>query len=114
MSFTVSHPLGRIPTFAELLELAREQAVQINGNDQAGEFSHPRATGNYTFAKNGEIRGEFTGHLGVGIITGIYMFMTGKVEVTIAKKPFLIPEGPLKSNITEGLKGFCAKFPPLV
>jgi hypothetical protein len=117
MPFTVTHPLGRLPTFPELQALARQHEVQINGNELAGGFchpdqEHPKVKGNYTFEQNGEIRGDFTSHL-IGKLTGRFVFMTGKAEITIAEKPFLLPEAVLKSKLSEGLKGFCAKFPPV-
>ncbi len=118
MPFTVTHPLGRLPTFPELQDLARQHDVQINGNEQAGGFwhpdpEHPKVKGNYTFAQNGDIRGDFTGHV-IGKLTGIFVFMTGKAEITITEKPFLLPEAVLKSKLSEALKEFCANFPPEV
>jgi hypothetical protein len=47
----------------------------------------------------------------LGIITGIYVISTGKVDVTITGKPWLMPEGTLKEKLSEGLVVFCAKFP---
>ena len=116
MPFTVTHPLGRPPTFPELQALARQHEIQINGNELAGDFchpdeEHPKVKGNYAFEKNGDIRGDFTGYV-IGKLTGIFVLMTGKAEVTITEKPFLIPEAVLKSKLSEGLKWFCAKFPP--
>jgi hypothetical protein len=116
MSFTVTHPLGRPPTFPELQELARQHDVQINGNELAGDCCHPdpeqpRVKGNYTFEPNGDIHGDFTSHV-LGKLAGTFVFMTGKAEVTITEKPFLVPEAVLKSKISEALKGFCANFPP--
>jgi hypothetical protein len=110
--FTITHTVGRVPTFAELQALAKEHEIQINGTPQAGEFSHSKATGKYAFEKNGDLGGDFTGQHVLGIITGVYVIATGKAEVTINSKPFLMPEGALKANILEGLKVFCAKFPP--
>lgn len=109
--FTVSHPLGRVPIFPELQELAKPHEVQINGNDQAGDFSHPKANGKFIFEKDGSIKGDFTGQV-LGIISGVFIFMTGKAEVTITQRPFLLPEAVLKSHILEGLEVFCVKFPP--
>jgi hypothetical protein len=114
MPFTVTHPLGRLPTFPELQELARQHEVQIHGNEQAGDFhhpdqGHPKVEGNYTFEPNGGIRGDFAGHV-IGKLTGTFIFMTGKAEITITEKPFLIPEAVLKSKLSEALKEFCAKF----
>jgi len=113
MSFTVTYLIGRVPTISELQALAKEHGVQITGDEQAGIFSHPKASGKYTFAKDGEIHGEFTGQHVAGSIIGIFVFMSGKAEVTISKSPFLIPDAILRSSILEGLKVFCAKFPPL-
>jgi hypothetical protein len=117
MPFTITHSLGRPPTFPELQALARQYDVQFNGNERAGDFchpdeEHPRVKGNYAFEKNGDIRGDFTGNV-IGKLTGIFVLMTGKAEITITDKPFLIPEAVLKSKLSEGLKEFCAKFPPV-
>jgi hypothetical protein len=117
MPFTVTHQLGRLPTFPELQALARQNEVQINGNEQAGAFchpdqEHPKVKGNYAFEQNGDIRGDFTGH-GIGKLIGMFVFTTGKAEITITEKPFLLPEAVLRSKLSEGLKEFCAKFPPL-
>ena len=116
MPFTVTHPLRRPPTFQELQVLAGQHEVQINGNEQAGGFLHPdreqpKVEGNYAFEQNGDIRGDFTGHI-IGKLTGTFVFTTGKAAITITGKPFLIPEAVLKSKLTEALKEFCAKFPP--
>jgi hypothetical protein len=50
----------------------------------------------------------------LGTITGAFIFLAGKAEVTVTRKPFVMPEGTLKSQLLEGLKEFCAKFPPAV
>ena len=110
---TVSHPIGRIPTFFELQGLAKENGVQINGNEQIGEFSRPQAKGIYSFEKTGDISGELIVEHTLGVITGIFIIASRKVEVTVKSKPFLMPEGALISKIFEGLKVFCAKFSPL-
>ncbi|MGA2279956.1 MAG: hypothetical protein ABSG80_06615 [Verrucomicrobiota bacterium] len=115
MPFTVTHPLGRPPTFPELQALARQHDVQIDGNELAGSFCHPdpnqpKVTGNYTFEPNGGIHGDFTSPI-MGKLTGTFVFTTGKAEVTITEKPFLLPEAVLKSKLSAGLKEFCAKFP---
>ncbi len=117
MPFTVTHQLGRLPTFPELQGLAKQHDVHLDGNEQAGDFhhpdqDHPKVKGNYTFEQNGGIRGGFTGHV-IGKLTGTFVFTTGKAEITITEKPFLLPEAVLKSKLSEGLKAFCAKFPPL-
>jgi hypothetical protein len=65
--------------------------------------------GNYTFEPNGDIRGDFTGYV-VGKLAGTFVFTTGKAEITITEKPFLIPEAVLKSKLSMVLKDFCAKF----
>jgi hypothetical protein len=116
MPFTVTQPLGRPPTFPELQELARQHDVQIHGNELAGGFHHPnqeqpKVTGNYAFELNGNIRGDFTSHV-LGKLTGTFVFTTGKAEITINEKPFLIPEAMLKSKLAEALKEFCARFLP--
>jgi hypothetical protein len=117
MPFTVTHSLGRLPTFPELQELAKQHEVQINGNEMGGDFchpdkDHPKVEGNYAFEKNGDICGDFTGHV-IGKLTGIFKFMTGKAEITITEKPFLLPEAVLRSKLSDELKEFCAKFPPV-
>jgi hypothetical protein len=129
MPFTVTHPLGRPPTFPELQALAGQYDVQISVRvkglrphaaggvveEQAGEFCHPDAEqpkvkGNYAFEPNGDIRGNFTGNV-LGKLAGSFVFTTGKAEVTITEKPFLLPEAVLRSKLSEALKEFCAKFP---
>ncbi len=128
MSFTVTQPLGRFPTFPELQELARQHDVQINVREkdllphaaggeveeQAGGFchpdsEHPKVKGNYNFEPNGDIRGDFTGYV-LGKLAGSFVFTTGKAEITIDEKPFLLPEAVLKTKISEALKEFCANF----
>jgi len=114
MPFTVTQPLERLPTFPELQALAREHDVRINGNELAGDFCHPdseqpKVTGNYVFEPNGDIHGDFTGHV-MGKLTGTFVFTTGKAELTVTVMPFLLPESVLKSRMSEALKGLCAKF----
>ena len=139
MSFTVTQPLGRPPTFAELQALAKQHDVQINVRvkglrphaagrvkdlqphvadngvgELTGDFCHPhpeqpKVKGNYTFEPNGDIRGDFTAHV-MGTLTGTFLLTTGKAEVTVTEKPFLLPEAVLKIKISEALKDFCAKF----
>jgi hypothetical protein len=114
MPFTVTQPLGRVPTFPELQELARRHEVQIHGNELAGDFHHPnreqpKVAGNYRFEPDGGLRGEFIGHA-LGKLTGTFVFVTGKAEVTITARPFLLPEAVLKSKLSEALTGFCAQF----
>ncbi|MFZ0827356.1 MAG: hypothetical protein WAO02_08020 [Verrucomicrobiia bacterium] len=115
MSFTVTHPMARPPTFPELKALAGQHEVQIDGNELAGGFCHPdpvqpRVKGNYAFASNGDVRGEFTGQA-FGKLAGTFVFGTGQAEITITEKPLLIPEAMLKSKLTEALEEFCEKFP---
>ena len=115
MSFTVTHPLGKPPTFPELQALARRHEVQISGNEQAGDFCHPnpeqpKIKGSYAFDPNGDIHGDFTGQF-IGKLNGTFILTTGKAEVTIAEKPFLLPETVLKSKLSDALKEFCAQFP---
>jgi hypothetical protein len=111
MPFTVTHPLGRVPTFPELQALARQHGVQINGNEQAGEFQHPKVTGNYVFEPNGDLHGDFISQA-LGKLAGTFVFMTGKAGITITEKPFLLPEAVLKSKLSGELERFCAQFPP--
>lgn len=114
MPFIVTHPLARLPTFPELRELAGQYDVRLDGNEQAGRFWHPdaeqpRVQGNYAFAPNGNICGDFTGHV-VGKLTGTFEITPGEAGITITEKPFLLPEAVLKSKLAEGLKQFCAGF----
>ncbi len=112
--FTVTQPLGRPPTFSELQALAGQHDVQIHGNERAGDFCHPnpeqpKVKGNYTFEPNGDFRGDFTGHI-IGKLTGTFVFTTGKAEITVTERPFLLPESVLKSTLSGALKEFCARF----
>jgi hypothetical protein len=66
--------------------------------------------GNYTFEPNGDIHGKFAGDV-LGKLAGSFVFTTGKAEITITEKPFLLPEAVLKSTLSVVLKDFCAKFP---
>ena len=109
--FTISRPLGRVPTFTELKTLAQEFEIQISGSEQTGIVSHPKVNGTYTFETNGDLRGDFTA-LVLGKIPGVFMLMAGKAEITITDKPFLLPEAGLRSKLSKGLEMFCAKFPP--
>ena len=112
MAITITHPLGRVPTFPELQALAKQHGVQLSGNGQAGEFQHPDGvTGNYVVERDGGLRGQFVGRV-LGKLAGTFEFRTGTAEVTITEKPFLLPEPVLKAKLTEGLAGFCAQFPP--
>ncbi len=114
MSFTVTQPLGRPPTFSQLQALAGQHDVQINGNELAGGFCHPspeepKVQGNYVIEPNGDIRGDFAGQI-LGKLAGTFVFTAGKAEVTVTEKPFLLPEAMLKSKLSEELKKFCDRF----
>lgn len=116
MPFTVTQPLGRVPTFAELQALAGQNGVQVHGDELAGEFFHPdreqpKVNGNYRFESDGGLRGEFTGNV-FGKLAGTFVFQTGSAEVVITAKPFLLPEAVLKSKLSGALAEFCAHFPP--
>lgn len=116
MPFTVTQPLGRVPTFPELQTLAGRHGVQIHGNELVGDFHHPdreqpKVTGNYRFEPDGGLHGEFIGNV-LGKLTGTFAFVTGRAEVTITAKPFLLPKAVLKSKLSEALAGVCAQFPP--
>jgi hypothetical protein len=117
MAITVTHPLGRPPTFPELQALAGRHEVQINGNAQAGGFWHPdpdqpKVKGNYSFAPNGDLHGDFSSCV-LGKLAGVFVFITGKAEITITEKPFLVPEAVLRSKLSGALKDFCVQFPPV-
>jgi hypothetical protein len=114
MSFTITQPLERLPTFAEIQKLAGQHDVQLRGNEQAGDFCHPDAkqpkvTGRYTFGPNGEIGGDFNVNV-MGKLAGCFALTAGKVEVTITEKPFLLPEAVLKSTLSAALREFCTKI----
>lgn len=112
MSLTITEPLERVPTFAELQALGRQHHVQINGDHLTGEFCHPDAgqpkvTGHYTIASN--IHGHFTAHV-MGTVAGTFELAAGKAEVTVTEKPFLLPDALLKSTLAKALKDFCSQF----
>jgi len=114
MSFTMTEPLERAPTFAEIQILAGRHDVQINGNELAGNFCHPNPeqpmiTGHYAFGPNGDVRGDFNANI-MGKLAGQFAVTAGKIEVTITEKPFLLPEAILKSRLSAALKEFCAKM----
>jgi len=116
MPFTVTQPLGRLPTFAELQELAGQHGVHIAGNEQAGSFCYPdpqqpSVKGNYTFESDGDFHGSFAGQM-AGKLAGSFAVTTGRAEITITEKPFLMPEAILKSKLSEALKVFCLRFSP--
>jgi hypothetical protein len=114
MPITVTHELGRRPTFAELQALAGQHDVGIDGDEQAGDFRHPhsnqpRITGHYTVDTDGNTRGDFTGNV-MGRVAGNFALTMGKAEVTITEKPFLLPEAILENALMKALKNFCAEF----
>jgi hypothetical protein len=114
MSVIITQSLGRPPTFSELQALAAQHDVRIHGNESAGDFCHPnleqpKVTGHYAFDPNGDIRGDFTGHV-MGTLAGSFVLTTGKAEIIVTEKPFLLPEAVLKSIVSNSLKDFCARF----
>jgi hypothetical protein len=114
MPFTVTQPLERVPTFAELQMLAGQNGIQIHGDERAGEFFHPdreqpRASGSYCIESDGGLCGEFTGNV-LGKLAGTFVFRTGTAEVAITAKPFLLPEAVLKAKLSTALADFCAQF----
>jgi hypothetical protein len=114
MPFTLTHPLGRAPTFVEFQALAGQHDIQINGNELAGDFCHPnpeqpKVTGHYAFEPNGDVRGDFTGHV-MGTLAGSFALTTGKAEITVSERPLLLPEALLKSLLSTALNDFCARF----
>ena len=114
MSFTITEPLGRQPTFAEIQMLASHHDIHIRGSGETGDFCHPNSdqpqvTGNYSFSPNGDIRGNFNAQI-MGKLAGQFAITVGKIEVTITEKPFLLPEAILKSGLSSALKEFCAKI----
>ena len=116
MPFTVTQPLGRLPTFAELQDLAGQHDVHIVGNEQAGSFCYPdpqqpRVKGNYTFEPDGDFQGTFAGQV-AGKLAGSFAVTVGRAEIVITEKPFLMPEAILKSKLSAALKEFCATFSP--
>jgi hypothetical protein len=116
MPFTVTQPLGRVPSFAELQALAGQHGVQIHGDGRAGEFFHlgreqSKVSGNYRFEPDGRLRGEFIGNF-LGKLAGTIVVQTGKAEVTITAKPFLLLEAVLKAKLAEALAEVCAQFTP--
>jgi hypothetical protein len=114
MHLAITQPLGRPPTFPELQALAGQHAVQISGNELAGDFCHPnpeqpRVTGHYAFEPNGDFHGDFTGHV-MGKLAGQFALTAGRAELIITEKPFLLPEAVLKTKLSAALKEFCARF----
>jgi hypothetical protein len=114
MPITVTQSLKRPPTFAELQALAGQHDVHIRGNELTGDFYHPdleqpKVTGHYAFEADGGLRGDFTGQI-MGTLAGNFALTTGKAEIAITEKPFLLPEAVLKSKLSAALKDFCARF----
>ena len=114
MSLTITEPMGKVPTFSELQALALQHHVQIKGGPLNGNFchpdaEHPKVTGRYAIESNGNIRGDFTSHV-MGKVAGTFAMTTGKAEIIINEKPFLLPEALLKSTLSAALKDFCARF----
>ena len=114
MPTSITQQLGRPPTFAELQALAGQQGVQIRGSERAGDFCHPsleqpKVTGHYAFEANGDVHGDFTGHV-MGRLAGSFALTAGKAEITITERPFLLPEALLKSMLSTALKDFCSGF----
>jgi hypothetical protein len=114
MSFTITELLERPPKFIEMQMLAGQHDVQIQGNEQSGDFCHPNSEqpkiiGHYAFGPNGDMRGDFNANI-MGKLAGSFVLAAGKIEVTINEKPFLLPEAVLKSTLSTALKEFCAKL----
>ena len=113
--FTCAQPLGSVPSFTRFQELALKHGVQLTCQESAGQFSHPKATGNYRFEKNGDIRGDFSSHHLFAKITGEFVLSNGQAEVTVttANLAARMAEGMLRNGLMNGLKAFCDEFPPL-
>jgi len=116
MPFTITQPLGRVPTFPELQALAGWHEVRIDGTEQSGVFQHPggaqpKVTGNYRFVADGGLHGQFTGQV-LGKLAGTFAFVPGQAEITITEKPILLPEAVVKSKLAAELEKLCAQFPP--
>jgi hypothetical protein len=113
--FTVTEPLGRVPTFLELQPYANQFGIEMNGNETAGVIKHSKATGKYAIEKNGEIRGDFTGQYLLITLSGEFGVATGKAEITVThgNMSAKLAAGKLRSEISKALKIFCAKFSPL-
>ncbi len=117
MALTVTQPMERTPTFAEIQMLAGQHNVQIHGNELAGDFYHPnsdqpKVAGRYTIGSNGDIRCDFNANA-MGKLAGHFALAAGKIEVTITEKPFLLPEAMLKSALSAALKEFSTKLKTL-
>ena len=111
---TITQPLKRLPAFAELRSLAERHNVQINGNETAGDFwypdeKQPRVTGRYAIDTSGNISGDFSAKI-MGTTTGTFAITPEIAQVTIAEKPFLLPESLLKTALSTALNDFCTQF----
>lgn len=114
MPLILTQPLERCPTFPELQALAGQHQVRIDGNELAGEFHHPdseppKITGHYVFGPDGDLHGDFSGDV-MGKLGGSFSLTTGKAEIIITEKPFLLPKAVLTSMLSAALKDFCAGF----
>jgi hypothetical protein len=98
MSFTIIKSLEQIPSYPMLCKLAEQNDLRVIGNEHTGSFSGHGVEGDYKIGEDG-INGNFSGHG----IAGAFSFDTGKAAVTIANKPFWLPETVLKQKITEAL-----------
>jgi hypothetical protein len=114
MSFTITQPMERAPTFAEIQMLAGQHDVQIIGEELAGDFYHPdskqpKVAGRYTIDLKGGVHGDFNSNT-MGKLAGHFALTARKIEVTITEKPFLLPEAMLKSALSVALKEFSTKL----
>jgi hypothetical protein len=98
MSFTIIKNFEQLPSYPMLCKLAEQNSVRVTGDEINGSFSGHGMEGDYKFGDAG-IHGKFAGHG----IKGTFSFEIGKAAVTIADKPFWMPETLLKQKITEGL-----------
>jgi hypothetical protein len=98
MSFTIIKNLEQLLSYPMLCKLAEQNSVRVTGDERTGSFSGHGMEGDYQFGDDG-IHGKFAGHG----VKGTFSFEIGKAAVTIADKPFWMPETLLKQKITEGL-----------
>ena len=105
MSFTITRNLEQLPSYPMLCKLAAQNHVQVTGNERAGSFSGRGVEGDYTFGEE-RVHGTFAGHG----VTGEFSFEIGQAAVTIADKPFWLPEMLLKQKIAEGLDALCTEL----
>ncbi len=103
MPFTITSDLERVPDYAALCRLAGQHHVHITGTESAGSFSSGSVAGQYEFGASG-LSGEFNGHG----VAGQFCFEPGRGVVTIAEKPFWLPEVLLRQKIVEGLESLRA------